>query len=154
MMEELPFTTLVGFIAWAGTPVGLAGIGAAVSIWLRDSEWFEQLTGTRKSAYIFVITMFIVPIVFAYLPRYLTADTIDAIDPLFRALLMGWIAYGSSQVTHEFWNRRVIARRNSDKDDVTTAVESEIIQSRLADLGYTDDPVEFYEPVSTPEPPG
>lgn len=113
-MDSVPFTTLGEFLIWVGTPAGLALMGGTISATLRDNGWFEGLSSTKKSTIMWVLCVIVLPVVLVYLPQSLSPEFVSSVEPLFKAILLGGIAYAGNQGVHEFWNTRVDRRRSTD----------------------------------------
>ncbi|MHA2065018.1 MAG: hypothetical protein ACXABY_11645 [Candidatus Thorarchaeota archaeon] len=109
-------TTFRELLTWLATPAGLAAVGGALAMWLRDNEWFESLPGKKKSTLMFLMTVIVLPLSLVYLPKYLTQQTIDVVSPIFDVIMLGAVAYFGSQLVHEYWNKPVIERRNASKE--------------------------------------
>jgi len=130
-MNDVPVTDLVSLLAWASTPAGLAAIGGAVAIFLKDVDWFENLSSKNKSLFMFILCIIVIPMVLVYIPSKLPETALTAVADIFNVLILGATAYLSSQGVHEFFNQRVAKRKNGnvvsdniyEDDDWTKATE-------------------------------
>lgn len=114
-MNGLEFTDFYSFLSWAATPAGLVFLGSAIAMYLRENPWFAKLPKQRKALYIFLLCVVVLPTVFVWLPTIIPQAVLAVVAPLFNAILLGALAYFSSQGTHELWNVRQVERRREEE---------------------------------------
>lgn len=149
-MNELPFSDFSGFLNWAGSPLGLAAMGAAISVFVKDMDWFENLKSKQKSTMMFITTVFLLPLIFIYIPPRLPDAIISEGEAFFNVFMVGAVAYLMSQVTHETLNQKILKRKNGVNirvgtqepfpPPITTPQPSHLTPEEIAKMdGETDD---------------
>lgn len=96
------------FLQWVSTPAGLGAIGASVSMFLRSMDWFEDLSHQRKSIYIVLVCVVVLPLILVGIPSLLPESALNVLEWIFNLLSLGAVAYLGSQGAHELWNKRVV----------------------------------------------
>lgn len=131
-MNDLPFQDLSGFLNWVGTPAGLAALGAAISVFVKDMDWFESLSSKQKSVLMFVTMVVLLPLIFIYIPSKLPEEFLAEAGAIFNIFMLGAIAYLTSQVTHEVWNQRVLKRKSKKWFEAMSSMNDIIDGSELS----------------------